>query len=222
MLTLTQLKKRETLRFASFDIGRKNFAFYVEEFNLNEFEELKQKQKPLGSINLNTRFTPQHHEIIEEVCKIGTRIDWDVTDLDPNSKTKYLQTKHYIAMTKYLDQRRELWESCDAIIIEQQTVKNPGAMKLGQHCMSYFLINWGETKYISTISSSYKTKLLGAPKTIKTKPQRKRWCIDQAKQVMISREDKEGIIRIAVEKKQDDLGDTCMQLQAFKYKNFVC
>jgi hypothetical protein len=62
------------------------------------------------------------------------------------------------------------------------------ALKLGQHCWSYFSIHYGRSKNIIEFPAYHKTQVLGAEKDKKVtktgkinykavdKPQRKKWC----------------------------------------------
>jgi hypothetical protein len=110
---------------------------------------------------------------------------------------------------------------------------NTMALKLGQHCESYFLFKYGRFKEVIEFPSYYKTQVLGAEKLKKTtktgkvsykaidKTARKKWAIDEASTILAEREDFHTLSEITSMKKSDDVSDVIVQLQAFKYLFFV-
>ena len=93
---------------------------------------------------------------------------------------------------------------------------NLTAIKLAQHCFSYFtfLVKDNISKIIE-FPSYHKTTVLGAIKKM-TKPIRKKWNIQKAIKILENRNDIDtlGIINSRI--KMDDLSDVICQLQAFK------
>ena len=53
------------------------------------------------------------------------------------------------------------------------------------------------------------------------KPQRKKWSILKATEILENRNEIETINNLKTKTKKDDLADTLTQLQAFKYKHFI-
>lgn len=222
---------------ASFDIGKKNFSFYVEEFEMNNlpvFDIL-----PKNRYNENGTPTDDFDEILKRFFKCGKQKlleNIDITEnCDPKAK---LDPETFHNMTETLEKYKEAWDKCDVFIIEKQMQFgariNPMAMKLGQHCYSYFAIKYGKTKKILEFPAYYKTQTLGAEKipTKKTKtgkqsyksidkPARKKWCVSKALEILKSRENEnESVEKIEKSKKKDDLCDVVCQLQAWKIINY--
>ena len=74
------------------------------------------------------------------------------------------------------------------------------ALKLGQHCYSYFTIRYGRFKKVIEFPAYYKTQILGAEKIkgkkVKNgnfqwktidKPARKKWSVSKATEILSSR-----------------------------------
>ena len=84
-------------------------------------------------------------------------------------------------------------------------------------------------KEIVEFPAYHKTQLLGAPKTEKkngklsamSKPQRKKWSVQQAVDILCKREEMNIVDKIDSVSKRDDLADTFLQLQAYKILNFT-
>ena len=218
---------------ASFDIGKKNFSFYVEYFDSDSLQSVKIPQ----SKRYNQDGTPsdEFSEILTEYYLNGKKIlleNIDITNgCDPKVK---LDPETFHNMTDVLDQYQEIWDQCSVFIIEKQMQFgkqiNPMAMKLGQHCYSYFAFKYGRFKEIIEFPAYHKTQVLGAEKvqsskktktgkySYKTidKPKRKKWCIMKASEILHSRGDQESSEQIKKSRKKDDLWDVICQLQAWK------
>jgi hypothetical protein len=104
--------------------------------------------------------------------------------------------------------------------------RNPMAVKLGQHCYSYFVIKYGKNKKTIEFPAYYKTQVLGAPKKIldkkgklikMSKPERKKWAVKQASVILQERGESAVIDNIKTKSKKDDLSDVICQLQAYKF-----
>lgn len=221
---------------SSFDIGKKNFSFYV--------EDIDEECIPDNNIDLKSRYeengipTEDFNIVLKKFFKHGKKIlleNIDITkNCDPNVK---LDPETFHNMTEVLDKYKDIWDKCKVFIIEKQmqfgTRINPMAMKLGQHCYSYFAIHYGKTKDIIEFPAYYKTQILGAEKipTKKSKtgkqlyktidkPARKKWCVSKALEILKSREyENESVEKIEKSRKKDDLCDVICQLQAWKIIN---
>jgi hypothetical protein len=221
---------------ASFDIGKINFAFYIEEIDLNSFKNIKNISS-LKRYNTNGTPTKEFQEILESVCKNGKKIllqKFDLTSKDVD-KDKYFDFNLCYNMVDVLDKYEEYWENVDIIVVERQMSfrkkVNTMALKLGQHCESYFINKYGREKKIIEFEAYNKTHVLGAEKLLsKTgKKQyknmgdyaRKKWAIEEAFSILSMRDDYETMSEIGSIKKKDDLCDTIIQLQAFKYLYFI-
>ena len=107
------------------------------------------------------------------------------------------------------------------------------ALKLGQHCYSYFSFMYSRFKNIIEFPAYHKTQVLGAQKIEKKtktgkitykvidKPQRKKWSVVKAKEIFVERGDKEQLEILTKARKADDLADVVTQLNSWKYLMFV-
>jgi hypothetical protein len=198
---------------ASFDIGKKNLAFCVEKIEPKENEE-----------NIT----------IENMCKTGEIVCFENKSLMKNCDTKkYLDTEVFHNLTELFDEHIELWKSCDVFLIEQQMNRNIMALKIGQHCFSYFLFKFGRTKRVIEFASYHKTQVLNAPrisvvKRLKsgvektsfrymTKPERKKWSVNRAIEILTSRNDLHFLDKFKKMKKRDDVSDCILMIQAYKF-----
>ena len=226
-----------TLWIASFDIGKKNFSFYIEECN-------KEELLTIPNITKNNRYcgnstpTPNFATLLDKVYKNGQKILLENVDLTKDTnKDLYLDSLIFHNMTKLLDYYIEYWDQCDIFIIEKQMSFrgkiNTMALKLAQHCWSYFALKYGLSKEIVEFPAYHKTQILGAAKDEKynkggkltykaiDKASRKKWCIEKALDILTIKNDLDTIIYIKSKRKKDDLADVICQLQAFKYCFFI-
>ena len=221
---------------ASFDIGKKNFSFYVEEVDLSKLKECKNRPKKERYEPCGTP-TSEFQPILDQVCSTGKKILLENVDLTVGCDgTKYLDPKVLYNMIEILDEYEEYWQQCDVFVIEKQMSfgkrHNTMALKIGQHCWSYFSINHKEKKIIE-FPAYHKTQVLGAAKVEKVtktgkkrykainKPARKKWCINQALLILEARGDDDTMSQIKTSRKKDDLCDVICQLQGFKYLTYV-
>ena len=203
---------------ASFDIGKKNFAFYIEEINKEQLLNIKNVCKS-KRYKIDGTTTPEFSNIIKDVCLNGKKILFKNTDLTSPSKSKsYIDPEIYHNMIDLLDEYVEYWDKCDAFIIEKQMafkkVYNTMALKLGQHCYSYFCFKYGRFKEIIEFPAYYKTLILGAPKIKKTtktgkvsykamdKNMRKKWSVKKALSIFVERNDFESASELSSTKKK--------------------
>ena len=139
-----------TTRLASFDIGKKNFAFCVEEFDK---DALLRNKNPASANRYNPDGTPTEEmvSVLSDVCGNGKIILFKNSDLTEGClQGAYLDPETFHNMIDLLDKYKDLWDTCDAFVIEQQMAfrgkRNPMAVKLGQHCYSYFCFMYGRFK----------------------------------------------------------------------------
>jgi hypothetical protein len=209
---------------ASFDIGKKNFAFCIEEINLDDLQSIQ-------NISKNDRYykdgtsTPEFTKILKKVCTNGKIILIDNIDLTYDTdKSQYLDPLIFVNMNTVLDRYKEYWNKCTSFVIEQQmgfgNKRNYMALKLGQHCFSYFIFNYANFKQTVEFPSYYKTKVLGSGKKL-SKYQRKTWAVHKAMDILADREDHKSMEIINNRKKRDDVSDVIVQLQSYKYLVFV-
>ena len=222
---------------ASFDIVKKNFAFYIEEFDKSEIIKLPRLPNA-KRYNSDGTTTPDFEKILQKVYLNGKCILFENSDLTEGCKKgSYLDPETYHNMTDLLDQYVNYWDQCDAFVIEKQMSfgkrHNTMALKLGQHCWSYFAFKYGRFKEIVEFPAYHKTQVLGAKKIEKItkkgtskynsidKPARKKWSVEKAISILNERNDSCTISSITSAKKRDDLADVLCQLQAFKILVYI-
>jgi hypothetical protein len=223
---------------ASFDIGKKNFAFYIEEYNIEDINNQKNITKN-KRYNKDGTTTKEFSKVIKNICLNGKTIIFKNSDLTIGcDKKKYLDKQIYYNMYDLLDNYKEYWDKCSYFVIEQQMSfgnrRNTMALKLGQHCYSYFVYRYGRFgKDIFEFPAYHKTQVLGAQKIQKKlksgkisykaidKPARKKWSIIKATEILENRNELEIMNQLKSKKKKDDLADVLCQLQAFKFLYFI-
>ena len=229
---------QDLIRIASFDIGKKNFCFYIEEIDREQLLALK-NVPATRRYNPNGTPTAKMQELLEEVFANGETILHINLNLTENCDKKLrLDPETFHNMNDALDEYLDYFDDCVAFVIEQQMSFrgkiNPMAMKLGQHCYSYFTFKYGRTKQFIEFPAYHKTQVLGAPKVPGKKNKkggfrwktlgdrdRKKWSIDKAVEILTSRGELDVLEGLTTVSKRDDLADTLTQLQAFKYLAFV-
>lgn len=225
------------IHVASFDIGKKNFAFYIEEYDTSLFEEIENIPDKKSRYNIDGTPTDDFKPVLENICVNGKVILYKNIDLTENvENNNIINPEYYYNMSDVLDKFSDYWDKCDKIIIEKQMAfgvrNNIMAIRLGQHCWSYFASKYGRDKEIIEFPAYHKTQVLGAEKVeVKsrninkyksmTKPKRKKWCINKAIHIFTIRDDQETLERIKNTKKKDDLADVVCQLQAYKILTYI-
>lgn len=190
---------------ASFDIGKKNFAQYVERFDEVMLAPLQKKYASLPKNKQRRVKGPMNDEIakiLEAIYMIGERVQVGVYDLRADVESKKLDVATRKNILLHLDSYSELWESCDTILIEQQffrtsvykgrgTEANVDAIKIGELVLGYFL-NEYPYKEVLYFGSQNKTLMLGAPYQL-DKSGRKKWASVKAERIYRDREDSDMI-----------------------------
>ncbi len=232
------------IRIVSFDIGKKNFAFYAEDCSSELMLKLskyysslpkKQQRKVKGPMN------EKIEGILQKIYKDGKRVEggMGVFDIRENKESNDLDMQTRINMHVLLESYEWLWDTCDVILIEQQYFNisggrrsqgsgaNVDAIKLAECCANWFLIKYGLFKDISYFGAMFKTQILGAQDKM-TKTQRKKWAISKGKEIFESRGDNEGIEFLDTRinsagrrQKQDDVYDCVLMNQAYKFRKFI-
>ena len=228
----------ELIWIASFDIGKKNFAFYIEEFSVSKLNNIKNIKKN-NRYNLDGTPKKEFAKNLKNICLNGKTILFKNSDLTKGcDNKKYLDKKIYLNMYDLLDSYNSYWDKCKYFVIEQQMSfgnrRNTMALKLGQHCYSYFVYRYGRFgKDIFEFPAYHKTQVLGAQKIQKKlksgkisykaidKPARKKWSIIKATEILENRNELEIMNQLKSKKKKDDLADVLCQLQAFKFLYFI-
>jgi hypothetical protein len=225
-------------RVASFDIGKKNFSFCIEEFDINEL--LAIPNIPASEqYNFDGTATEEFQDILDRVFANGQLVLHENLDLTENCDSKKtLDPETYHNMIEALDKYDEYWKNCSTIIIEMQMAfgrkVNLMAVKLAQHCYSYFTMRYGRQHTIIEFPAYHKTQVLGAPK-VEGKPyksgkkrykameqrDRKKWAVNKAIEILTSRGEMDILDEMTSVRKKDDLADVLVQLQSFKYLMYV-
>lgn len=223
---------------ASFDIGKLNFAFYIEEFDETKLGELENIDKS-KRYNADGTCTKEFGALMEKVYLNGKKILLCNYDLTENTnKDKYYDKDICYNMNRVLESYADYWDDVSFVIVEQQMAfgkkVNTMALKLGQNCQSYFMFNYSkEELQIVEFPAYHKTQVLGAQKEEKvTKTgkktykvmgdkERKVWSVKEGYYLLALREDYETMNDIHAMKKKDDVNDVILQLQAYKYMTFV-
>lgn len=223
---------------ASFDIGKLNFAFYIEEFDEIQLSTLENIDKT-KRYNPDGTCTPEFSALLEKIYLNGKKILLCNYDLTENTnKEKYYDKDICYNMNEVLESYSEYWDQVSFVIVEQQMAfgkkVNTMALKLGQNCQSYFMFNYSkEDITIVEFPAYHKTQILGAKKEEKvTKTgkktykvmgdkERKTWSVKEGYYLLALREDYETMSEINGMKKKDDVNDVILQLQAYKYLTYV-
>lgn len=200
------------MRIASIDIGKKNFAQYIEDFDETELEKYKTTYSELpktfqrrvkGKMNANVE------EILQGIFLCGKRVQFGVYDLRRNKSSNDLDIPTRRNILAHLDRFKDLWSTCDVVIIEQQYfhslssngARTPGgganvdAIKMAELVLAWFLITFPEKPHgwIGYFGSQFKTQMLGADPKL-TKIQRKTWAVDKSKEIYTSRNDEDALM----------------------------
>jgi hypothetical protein len=207
---------------ASFDPGSVNFSFCIEEVDT---DKLKNVKKIKLSRNTNEFVTEQYEKNLDDVYTSCKNVLIKNTNLTKGcDKSKYIDLKICYNITEYLDSYKEYFDNCSYIVVEQQMSfgkkKNTLCVKIAQHILSYFIINYHTFKVIVEYPSYNKTQVLNAPKKM-DKPERKKWAVKKAISILNKRGDIETINHIEKSKKKDDLSDTIVMTQSFIYTKLV-
>ena len=231
---------------AVFDIGKCNFCFYIEEISLKKFDNIQNISKS-KRYNPNGTCTPEFENILKQVYLNGTKkLLKNVNLTKGTDKSKYFDIELCHNLIDVLDEYSEYWDNCSFFVVEQQMSfgkkTNTMALKLGQHCESYFLFKYGRFRTVIEFPSYHKTQVLGAEKiqktTVKTtkitkkkttkitykavdKYARKKWSTEKGAGILAERNDFETLAEITSMKKKDDAMDNITQMQAFKYLYFI-
>ena len=198
---------------ASFDIGKKNFAFCVEKIDTKKIKQLNRIPQT-KRYNKDGSPTPEFDKILSKLYRCGDVQIMAVIDLTDNcDKKSYLDPNTFINMVNELNKYKRYWNKCSVFIIEKQMafrkIYNMMAIKLAQHCYSYFVMQYlRNPKTIIEYPAYHKTSILGAIKIdVKTKPKRKKWAIQKAISILEYRDDQQVLNMLKSTSKKDDMAD---------------
>ena len=231
----------ETLTLASFDIGLKNFAQYVERCNVEHILSLRKRYHSLPK-KLQRRVKGQMNNDIKsildglpdkvEILEMNT---YDLRISEEKDAPYDIESRK--AIFNHLEKFRHLWNQCDVFIIERQyfgtftpkgrktkgTEANIKAIKIEEVVISWFMINY-PIREVEEFGSQFKTHMLGAPYNL-TKPQRKKWTVDQTLMEFekLGKTKELEHLRSTKKRKQkiDDMCDAKKMCDAWKFKTLV-
>jgi hypothetical protein len=218
------------MRGASIDIGSKNFAILVEDFDFSDSS--KEKIVKNSRYTQNGEPTPKMKGILEKIFMNGNIVFLLKKDFWCD-KGKFITCKSLKVLAVFLKTLQNLFLSCDFVLIEKQVQKNNNARRIEAHVESFLLnlfLDHNRNTPVIIYPSSNKTRVLGAPKIIvvngrkrkMTKVQRKKWSSDVMKNILLKRGDVSTFTNLFVEnKKPDDISDCETMLQSFKFKLLV-
>ena len=215
-----------SIHIASFDIGKKNFAFSIEKIyksRINKLNKFPKKER----YNIDGTSTSKFESELKKLYKCGKTVLVKNHDLTENCNSKLtLDPQTYLNMVEVLDKYKSYWDKCEHIIIEKQMAfrgkYNMMAIKLGMFCYSYFKIKYGGDKVIIEYPAYHKTQVLGAKKVdVKVKYKRKKWAVQRAKEIFDYRKDEVGLEGWAKKKKKDDVCDCALMNITYTYLKFI-
>ncbi len=221
------------MRTASIDIGLHNLALLIEDFDPISLSTI-------SNIPISSRYDFNHEPTLA-FKKVLKEITGEIIFIEKKNitkeKKKFVDQDVLLKLTEYLNTLK-IFDTCDRFVIEKQLnskfIKNNIASRIEHHIHSYLLIKYNTSKEVIIFPSSNKTKILGAPKFVTsikngktknakmTKYQRKRWSEVQTKEILLNRKDYIFYDKIFNSgEKEDDFSDCLIQLQAYKYMNFI-
>lgn len=108
--------------------------------------------------------------MINKIYLNGRKILIKNVDLtEGTNKEKYFDSDTCYNLFDVLDEYVDLFDKVDYVIVEKQMAFgkkiNTMALKLGQSCQSYFMMNYGRKLKVIEFPAYYKTLILGAPQT---------------------------------------------------------
>lgn len=224
-MTTDNKNNKDKIWIASFDPGSVNFSFCIEELDLTKLKHIKKIKLSKVSNNKKEKEEEAYENNLNIIYTSCKNILLRNTDLTKGcDKSKYIDLKVCYNITEYLDSYKEYFDKCSYIVVEQQMSfgkkKNTLCVKIAQHILSYFIINYHTFKVIVEYPSYNKTQVLNAPRKM-NKPERKKWAVMKALSILDKRGDKETFKHIEKSKKKDDLSDTIVMTQSFIYTNLV-
>lgn len=237
--TITEVQKIQ--RVLSIDIGVRNLAIWIEDFDktkISEGEKKLQEIKKADRTNQNNEATQAYKTFLNDFMTTSSTTIYadkiDLCDGKDGVKVSYTKNKMIILTNEILfniirefDKRRDLIRNVDVIVIEKQLKNNPNAQAIQNHIHAYFLHQYGLSKHVEIFDSCHKTRVLGCPRKIKengsdkmvkiNKSYRKRWTTNLTRDILMLRKDKKffDFVFNQNKTKADDLSDTFCQAYAY-------
>lgn len=215
---------------ATIDPGKKNFAFIIEEVDLTKVGKLiipKQKDR----YEDDGVHTDDMKDFLYKLIECGKPIIWENVDLTKNVtlEDKYFDINVLHQLTDTLEKYVPYWNKVSYVLIEEQMSfgkkHNTMALKIAQHTLSWFMINYRSFKQYYEFPSYHKTKILGSKKKI-DKPTRKKWSVNLAADFLEKRVNIDCVDavfwrdKMIKHKKKDDVSDCMLMVYAFVILKF--
>lgn len=228
---------KDIIHIACFDIGKINFSFYIEEISVKSLKNIKNISK-FKRYNSDGTPTEDFNNLLDLIYLNGNKILLkNINITEGTDKAKYFDFELAYNMVDVLDEYEKYWDIVDYFVVERQMSFgrkiNTMALKLAQHCESYFINKYRREKKVIEFDAYHKTQVLGAQKNLTTAKngkvsyknigdrERKKWTVEQAFYILSFRNDFETMSEIAEMKKKDDVCDNICMMQAFKYNYFI-
>ena len=190
------------MKIASFDIGFRNFAFSVLEVDAN------------ADANVDSVIAATRVLKFKNINVLGNE--------KKNTETILVN------LTRILDRYSgAFFNTCTDIIIEQQfnhrsRGQNMTAIKIAQHCYSYFLIKKLPGVRLSFVPARNKLKTFNAGKAeTSTTAKRKKWSVAKAAQILAGNTPPAVYEKFAKHGKKDDIADSILQALSYAVTQFA-
>ncbi len=223
----------------SIDIGVRNLAMWVEEFDLQKLADFKKQYKTINPKLVENNVPSETYKtFLDQFLLTSSKTIWaDKIDLCEDekviNKTKnnmiILNNNILFNIIKQFDKRRDILIHVNTIVIERQLKDNPNAQVIQNHIHAYLLHQYGLSKDIVIFDSCHKTRVLGCPKKVEDKGKmvkinktfRKKWTTNLTRRIMFDRKDKTfyNFVFEQNKSKADDLSDTFCQACAYVLLN---
>lgn len=175
-----------------------------------------------GEKNLAIRIEKRSYDAKNIITEVFDKHDlYSYSLINPNNE-KNCNTPIYDMCINLFEQYMNYFLTSHMIIIERQLPHNYRAVRLSQSLITYFLLTLRNSSFypmIYEIDNKLKTKQLKAPSNL-TDKMTKKWAVELCRLILNKRGDNISleIIEKAPKRKQDDLSDTVVQIEAlFKY-----
>jgi hypothetical protein len=189
--------------------------------NVEHREELWEKEKYIQVASIDPAVKNLALRV-EKRYRTGTisplvfvKVDINPVADDENNCTAYKK------LSAFLETYKSDLINCHYVLIERQLPENYRAVRISQHTITWFmehLKNNSVLTLIYEVDPKLKGRQLGASSNL-NKRGLKQWAVEEATKILQQRNDQVSLaIMKKAGKKQDDLGDTIVQIEAlFKY-----
>lgn len=234
--------ERRYVTIMGFDIGEKNFTIFTDRYEIEKLTILKNRVVPYQQrYNENGESTVKFSEFLNQLACCGERIFMDKFDMTRTDDKKYgkrrlITNKLLVRLNNYLDglNRGGILDEIDYFLIEEQVKRAENNRQIQFHLRGYLIGLFLDFRPIVLFPSSFKTRIIGAPKKIMNDKKgrllkmkhadRKKWAISKAKEILQYRDDTEGVELLFNKKihgKGDDCSDCLLEILAFVNLVFI-